>query len=205
MQVPVPCGPPVPPPCPSGEVRYGPSRTLPVRVEVPVRLDTCCDSRKIPATFPHPGPLQPIISSGVGLVGAVLAAPFRVAEMFCPLPQRTCKPMRTISCGPTYPAPPTPPVWYPAHLPWLSGPHACPPPLVSGPVGPAIAPLPPAPCAPRRLPNVPPRLVEEYQFPQYEAQDLLSGIWDLPGTLIRSGRLAGDIHEKPPCGPPAGR
>ena len=92
VQVPVPCAPPVLPPCSSGEVRYGPSRTLPVRVEVAVRPEPGCDSRRIPVAFRDPGPLQPIISNGVGLIGSTLAAPFRVAEMLCPLPQRTCKP-----------------------------------------------------------------------------------------------------------------
>ena len=204
VQVPVPCAPPVLPPCSSGEVRYGPSRTLPVRVEVAVRPEPGCDSRRIPVAFRDPGPLQPIISNGVGLIGAALAAPFRVAEMLCPLPQRTCKPMRALSCGPMHPAPPMSPVCHPMPLPCLGGPHACLQPVACAPVGPAVAPLPPASCAPRCGPNVPPRLVEEYQFPQYEAQDLLSGIWNFPGTLIRTGRLAGDIHKTSPCGPPAG-
>jgi hypothetical protein len=33
----------------------------------------------------------------------------------------------------------------------------------------------------------------------------LSGIWNFPGRLIRSGRFAGDIHKVSPCGPPACR
>lgn len=204
VRVPVPCAPPVLPPCSSGEVRYGPSRTVPVRVEVAVRPEPCCDSRRIPVAFRDPGPLQPIISSGVGLVGSLLAAPFRVAEMFCSLPQQTCKPLRAPSCGPRYPAPPMAPVCHPVHAPCFSGPHTCLHPAACAPLGPAVVPLPPAPCAPRCGPNVPPRLVEESQFPQYEAQDLLSGIWNLPGTLIRTGRLAGDIHKTSPCGPSAG-
>ncbi len=204
VQVPVPCAPPVLPPCSSGEVRYGPSRTLPVREEVAVRPEPGCDSGLIPVAFRDPGPLQPIISNGVGLIGATLAAPFRVAEMLCPLPQRTCKPVRALSCGPRHPASPMSPVCHPVHAPCLGGPHACLQPVACAPVGPAVAPLPQAFCAPPCGQNVPPRLVEEYQFPQYEAQDLLSGIWNFPGTLIRTGRLAGDIHKTSPCGPPAG-
>ena len=204
VQVPVPCAPPVLPPCSSGEVRYGPSRTLPVRVEVAVKPETACDNRQLPVRFRDPGPLQPIISCGVGLVGSALAAPFRLAEMFCPLPPRPCKPMRAPSCGPMHPGPPMSPACYPMLLPCLGGPHACLQPAACAPVGPCVAPLPPASCAPRCGPNLPPRLVEEYQFPQYEAQDLLSGVWNFPGMLIRTRRFAGDIHKTPPCAPPVG-
>ena len=84
IRVPVPYAPPVLLPCPPGEVRYGPSRTMPVRVEVAVKPETPCNGRRVPATFRDPGPLQPIISNGVGLVGSLLAAPFRVIEMFLP-------------------------------------------------------------------------------------------------------------------------
>ena len=46
-----------------------------------------------------------------------------------------------------------------------------------------VAPLPPcAPCAPCAVLTSPPQLVEEYQFPQFEAQNLFSGIWNLPGS-----------------------
>jgi hypothetical protein len=205
VKVPISCTPLALPSCSSGEARYRPSQTLPVRLEVAVKPETGCDSRRIPVTFRDPGPLQPIICNGVGLVGSLLAAPFRVAEMFCPLPQRTCKPMSAPSCGPTYPAPPMSPLCHPMHLPWFSGPHGCSRPVVCGPVGPAIAPLPQAPCAPRCGPNVPPKLVEENQFPQFEAQNLLSGICNLPGRLIRTARFAGDAHKTSPCAPAVGR
>jgi hypothetical protein len=205
VQLPVPCAPSVLPPCPSGEVRYGPSRTMPVRVEVAVKPEFPCDGRRIPVMFRDPGPLQPIISHGVGLIGATIAAPFRIAEALCPCPQQTCKPARALPCGPMPPAPPMSPVCHPAHAPCVSDPHACPQPVAWAPVGPTVAPLPSASCAPRCGPNVPPRLVEEYQFPQYEAQDLLSGLWNLPGTLIRTGRVAGDIHKDAPCAPPVCR
>jgi len=181
-QVPVPCAPPVLPPCPPGKV--------------PCRM--------VPVCFRDPGPLQPIICNSVGLVGAAVAAPFKLAEMLCPLPPKPCKPMEAPSCGPRHPGPPMAPACYPMPLPQFCGPHGCPPPVACAPVGPAVAPLPRAFCAPPCGPNIPPRLVEEYQFPQYEAQDLLSGIWNIPGTLIRTGRLAGDIHKTSPCGPPAG-
>jgi hypothetical protein len=205
VKSPVSCRPPSLPPYPPGEVRYRPSQSLLFRGDVAVEPGPGCNIRSVPLRFREPGPLQPMISHGVGLIGATIAAPFRLAEILCPLPPRPCKPMRAPSCGPMHPGPPISPACYPMPLPCLGGPHACLQPVVCAPVGPAVAPLPPAPCAPRCGPNVPSRLMEEYQFPQYEAQDLLSGIWNFSGTLIRTGRLAGDIHKTSPCGAPAGQ
>ncbi|MGO9116918.1 MAG: hypothetical protein ACLQPD_04820 [Desulfomonilaceae bacterium] len=204
VKVPIYSTPPALSPYPCGDLRRRQSWGLPVRVEVAVKPENACDNGRVPVVFQDPGPLQPIICSGVGLVGAVVAAPFRVAEMFCPLPPRPCKPAIAPPYGPVPPVPPCQPVCPPMPSYACSPPGACLQPVACAPAGPAVAPLPPAPCAPRCGPNVPPRLVEEYQFPQYEAQDLLSGIWNFPETLIRTGRLAGDIHKTSPCGPPAG-
>ncbi len=61
------------------------------------------------------------------------------------------------------------------------------------PPGPSVAPLPPCRALTTCDSNLPPALVEEYQFPQCEPQNLLSGIWNLPARLLQQGRLTGDI------------
>jgi hypothetical protein len=182
-QVPLPCGP------------------VPHKVRPFPGSETAHDPRLVPLYVRDPGPVRPIIQHTIGLAGAALALPFRIAEMLCPVPKAPCKPMNPPSCGPNIPVPPRTPVCYPMQ------PHAgcfpaCPRPVVCGPVGPAVAPLPQAPCIPACGPNLPPMLLEEYQFPQAEPQNLLSGIWNFPGRLLRNGRFAGDIHEVSPCAPP---
>jgi hypothetical protein len=213
-QPPRPCSPPVclPPSiyCPPSRSATTPPPPLPVRVYIAVRPEECDQRCPVPVVYRDPGFLRPIVYHSVGLLGATVAAPFRVAEMFCPLrapacpPKQWCAPApRPLNCGyqppvnplfaPKCPVPITQPAPPPCRL------FACAPP------GPSVAPLPS--CAAPQLcgPNLPPSLVEEYQFPQWEAQDLFSGIWNLPGRLIRSGRFAGDIHGTSPCAPPACR
>ncbi len=58
----------------------------------------------------------------------------------------------------------------------------------------------PPPCGP----GLPPHVVKEYEFPPLESDNILSGLWNLPTTLLRQGRLSGDLfrndHNVPaPC------
>ncbi len=162
------------------------------------------DPKLVPLYVRDPGPVRPIIQCTVGLAGAALALPFRIAEILCPVPKKACKPVNGPCCAPNIPVPPRAPSCHPMQPPAGCFPP-CPRPVVCAPGGPAVAPLPPAACAPACGPNIPPMLVEEYQFPALEPQNLLSGIWNFPGSLIRSGRFAGDIHKVSPCAPPACR
>lgn len=196
------------PPYPCGEVRDRQSQPMPVRVDIAVRPEEYDQRHPVPVVYRDPGFLGPIISHSVGLIGSAIAAPFRVAEMLCPLEAPACPPSRW--CGPTsrprncgYP-PPAAPQFSPQCPAPITQPVSCRPVLGCAPPGPSVAPLPPCAALPACGPNLPPALVEEYQFPQLESQSLFSGIWNLPGSLIRSGRLAGDIHKTPPCGPPRG-
>ena len=212
-QPPRPCGPPacMPPPmyCSPPGSAAAQSPPMPVRVDIAVRPEECDQRYPVPVVYRDPGFLGPIISHSVGLVGAAIAAPFRVAEMLCPLEAPACPPMqlcgptsRPLSCGyrppanPSFPRTCSAPITQPV--------YPCRQLLACAPPGPSVAPLPPCAAPQPCGPNLPPALVEEYQFPQFEAQNLLSGIWNLPGSLIRSGRLTGDIHKTSPCGPPAG-
>lgn len=168
---------------------------IPQKVREWVAPQPECGPKLVPLYFRDPGPIKPIIQHIIGLAGATVALPFRMAETLCPLPQKMCGPTIVPPCRPIAPVPPELPVCGQPPVPPCSAAPACLTPLVCGPVGPAVAPLPPVPCGPPCGPNLPPGLVEEYQFPQLEAQDLLSGIWNFPGRLIRNGRFAGDIHK----------
>ncbi len=207
---PRPCGPTVclPPPmhCPPPGSATAPSPPMPVRVDIAVRPEECDQRHPVPIVYRDPGFLEPIISHSVGLIGATIAAPFRVAEMLCPFeapacPQKQwCGPTsRPLNCGYQPPVDSSFARKCPTPIPQ---PVTCSPrPLACAPFGPSMAPLPPCTVPQQCGPNLPPALVEEYQFPQYEPQNLLSGIWNLPGNLVRSGRFSGDI----PCTPPVCR
>lgn len=184
-----------------------PHRTMPVRVDISVAPEESGQG-PVPVVYRDPGFLRPIIGHSVGLIGAAVAAPFRVAEMLFPSPGKGCPPKQC--CGP---APGRTNCNYgPQVIPHAGG---CFPPVQSqgcipsgafgcAPPGPRVAPLPPCPSIPRCGPNLPPALVEEYMFPAREQQDLISGIWNLPGTIIRTGRFSGDIGRTAPCGTPTG-
>ncbi len=177
-------------------------RSVPQKVRTCTAPESACGSKLVPLYFDDPGPVRPIVQHVVGLVGATVALPFRVAEILCPLPWQDCAPVTAVPCGPVPVPPTTLSDCYPIPQRACRMPPACLAPVVCAPCGPAVAPLPPALCLPPCAPNVPPALVEEYQFPQVEPQNLLSGIWNLPGNIIRSGRFAGDIHNAHPCAPP---
>ena len=167
MQQPLtPCAPPVCMPAPP----------IPVRVDIEVRPEGCDQRYLVPIAYRDPGFLGPIVSHSVGLIGSVIASPFRIVEMLCPLKDPACPQKQW--CGPTY-RPPTCGYQPPMNSSFA---QECPAPIAQpatlsrrcftcAPPGPAVAPLPPAPCRPICGPNLPPALVEEYQFPQYEAQE----------------------------------
>jgi hypothetical protein len=206
-QPPRPCGPPACLPsqsyCRPPVSATAPSPPMPVRVDIAVRPEECDQRHPVPVVYRDPGFLGPIISHSVGLIGAAIAAPFRVAEMLCPLEAPACPPKQR--CGPTsrplncgYP-PPAAPQFSPKCPAPITQPVSCRPVLGCAPPEPSVAPLPPCASPPPCGPNLPPGLVEDYHLPQSESQNLFSGIWNLPGSLIRSGRLTGDIPKTPPA------
>ena len=75
-----------------------PTRSMPVKVDIAVRPEACDQRPTVPVVCRDPGFLGPIISHSIGLLGATIAAPFRVAEMLCPLGVRPCPPKKP--CGP---------------------------------------------------------------------------------------------------------
>lgn len=185
---PVPCGVPLCGPvpyCPPSRAAT-PPRPMPVRVDIAVRPESCDQGRMVPVVYRDPGFLAPIIGHTVGLIGATIAAPFRVAEMLCPVGPPACAPRRP--CGPPACASPSP-----CPPPLCMPPAPCRQAMACAPPGPSVAPMPP--CAmPRPCdPNLPPALIAEYRFPQCEPQNLLSGICNFPARLRDRGRLTGDI------------
>lgn len=194
--------------CPQPSPVTAPPRPMPVRVDIAVRPDH--DQRHlVPVVYRDPGFLGPIVSHSVGLVGATIAAPFRVAEMLFPVEAPACRPKqpcgpsaRPLNCGQRPPV--GPPFAQKCPMPLAQPASPCCPVLACAPPGPSVAPLPPCGPPPSCGPNLPPALVEEYRFPQFEAQDLLSGIFNLPGNLIRTGRFVGDMHKTSPSAPAMG-
>jgi hypothetical protein len=92
--------PPVParPPAQARVVKVPPlcARSLPPR--------PLCDGRPVPVPAEDPGPVKPILYHGVSLIGSVVAAPFRLLEMFVDYAKKkTCRPSLapcTPTCGP---------------------------------------------------------------------------------------------------------
>lgn len=186
-----------------------PSPPMPVRVDIAVRPEASDQRHLVPVVYRDPGFLGPIVCHSVGLVGATIAAPFRVAEMLFPVEAPACRPKqpcgpsaRPLNCGQWPPV--SPPFARKCPMPLTRPACPCCPVLACAPPGPSVAPLPPCGPPPSCGPNLPPALVEEYQFPQFEAQNLLSGILNLPGNVIRTGRFAGDVGKTSPGGSPTG-
>ncbi|AFM28039.1 hypothetical protein [Desulfomonile tiedjei] len=185
-----------------------PSRPMPVRVDIAVRPEACDRARPVPVVYRDPGFLGPIISHSIGLIGATIAAPFRVAEMLCPLDAPACPPKRP--CGPPpYPAncgypPPAAPQFAPKCPVPITQPVApCPPALTCAPCGPSVAPLPPCASPPPCAPFIPPAVVERDQEPPCAPQSLLGGLMQLPFTLAERGRFIGDMGRSTATAGPA--
>jgi len=203
VKVPISCPAPVlsPPRC--GPVQHRPSQTMPVKVHVEVKPEVACTARPVPVAFRDPGPVEPVISNGVALVGAVVAAPFRLIEILCPFGQErpcpgrplpmTCPPPNSPkpfsgSCEPYCPQPICKiPALQPLQCRVLQG--ACPP------TGPSICPLPTVGCPSPSACFLPPRLVENDRVPILEPRSLIGGLWSLPARLISGGRWTGDLGE----------
>lgn len=217
VNVPVPRQPPcyVPPACVPPHMSRLPAmaappapRPVPVSVDIAVRPESCVQRRAVPVVYRDPGFLGPIVRHSIGLVGATIAAPFRVAEMLCPVTAPVCPPRRP--CGPPlcsvnqcYPQPVPCRLVPPCPAP-MRRPMPCRPVLKCAPPGPSVGPLPHCSAVSSCGPNLSPALMEDYRFPQCEPQNLLSGIWNLPGQLVRTCRLIGDFDRRPPCAPPMG-
>ena len=56
---------------------------MPVRVDIAVHPEMRDQRRPVRVVYRDPGFLGPIIAHSVGLVGAAVAAPFRIVEMLC--------------------------------------------------------------------------------------------------------------------------
>ena len=186
------CG-PFPSLCPSVSSQPKDTRPMPVRVEVAVRPEGPEQRNPVPVVYRDPGFLGPMLHYGVGLVGATVAAPFRVAEMLLPVqaPQTpsTCQPSRPQGCR----APVSPP----SFVPLCSAParmtSPCLPSVGCAPPAPAVAPLPPCAGPPSCGPYLPPARVERPEEPPCAPQSLLGGIFNVPFVLLERGRILGDL------------
>jgi hypothetical protein len=144
-----PCG--QPPYCPP-PAAAPPSGSVPVRVDIAVRPEACDQRPTVPVVYRDPGFLGPIISHSTGLIGATIAAPFRVAEMLCPTDIPACPPGRP--CGPP------PCAVSSGYPPRMTQPVSFRPVMGCVPPGPSVAPLPPCRALTTCDSNLPPALVE---------------------------------------------
>jgi len=195
------CG-PFPSLCPPVPSQARETRPLPVRVEVAVRPESLEQRNPVPVVYRDPGFLGPMIRHGVGLVGATVAAPFRVAEMLVPVgcapPAAACRPAPPQGCRPTAPAPP--PFVPLCPVPPSQMVSKCLPPVGCAPPAPAIAPLPPCAGPPACGPYLPPARVERPEEPPCAPQSLLGGIFNFPFVLLERGRILGDMGQQGSAG-----
>lgn len=161
----------------SGTVR---PNSVPVRLEVAVRGETSEQKRAVPVVYRDPGFLRPLVGHTVGLVGAIVAAPFRVAEMMVPLdtpPLPRVARRSALPCGSLQAAPLIPPSWAPVCPKPMTQPQSsCAPSLTCAPAGPSVAPLPAPATPPSCGPFMPPALVERYEEMPCAPQSLVEGL-----------------------------
>ena len=98
MCAPYPCCPPAPP------VSRRPA-SMPVQVQVSVQAAPSRDGSCARLVYRDQGPIKPILQYGTALIGATIAAPFRLADMFLECrTRRACRPMVPVCqaprCGP---------------------------------------------------------------------------------------------------------
>lgn len=224
VSVRVPIQRPLPPPCPLPPgCRVPPCpparpTSVPVRVNVAVTPTYQPKPRMAPVVYCSPGPLKPLVASTVGLIGNAVAAPFRVADMFLPSYHPRLS-QRRPRCGPRgmYPSPygnpcaPRPPCAPPVVrgpipcprpcTPRMLCPPPCPPPMKCVPPGPSVCPLPRPACPPPCAPFIPPRMVQDQEFPLLEPRGIIAGVVNFPFRLLQRGRAFGDMNRVPPGTP----
>ena len=159
-----------------------PTLSTPVRVEVIVRPELQSGAKSVPVEIRDAGPVRPIVAYSVGLVGAAVAAPFRMLELLFPSPASS----ENVSGPPSCPRP----------VGGTSVPTPCLPICSYRPVEPAVAPLPGVGCTAPHGHQLPPALLSEYQFPPLEHQSLLMGILSLPWRIATDGRFLGDLQSE---------
>ncbi len=142
------------------------------------------EDKLVPVTYVEPGPIRAVAFYAVGLIKATIAAPFKLVETVIPLGKKTdCHP---VARGPVC-APPAQSQALPTNASCAPVPVGC------GPPSPYLGPRPRSNAQNNCGPNLPPQVVKEYEFPPKESDNLLSGLWNLPATLVRQGRFTGDL------------
>jgi hypothetical protein len=166
-------------------------------VPAPVKVGSC-EPRLVPLPYREEGPVRSIVINAVGLLKATIQLPFRAIEAVLPVNRpKPCAPV----CGrPQLPCcgNPIPPQICPSPPIPACGvrPAAC------APQGPVVGPLPRQDanigCG---GPQLPPQLVQEHRLPPVEPNNLLQGIINLPGAVVRDDRWFGDLFRDNPNGP----
>ncbi len=188
-----------PVPSPRGPAEPGACQNFPAQyrqIPAPVKVAPC-GPRLVPLTYREEGPVRSIVINAVGLLKATIRLPFKVIEAVIPVNRP--KPCAPACVGAPYPCRgnpmpsgfcPTPPV------------SACSvQPAACAPSGPVVGPLPRQATMTGCGPQLPPQLVQEHRFPAAEPNNLLQGIVNIPGAIVRDDRWFGDLFRDGPNGP----
>ena len=162
-----------------------PAQKMPLGTGVshgPVLMPGCGSERLVPMTCEEPGPIRAIAFYTVGVIKSTIAAPFRLLETLIPVGKgNDCGPVRPPGSGPLVCQP-------------QPGFSTCKPAVVGcAPASPNLGPRPGSSSQPLCGVKLPPQVIKEYEFPPLESDNLLSGLWNLPATLMRQGRITGDV------------
>ncbi|MGC8659479.1 MAG: hypothetical protein ACP5U1_10440 [Desulfomonilaceae bacterium] len=167
-------------------------RQVPAPVEV-----APCSPRLVPLTYREEGPVRSIVINAVGLLKATIQLPFKAIEAVIPV--NRSKPCAPACAGVPYPCRGNPVQSRVCTCPPISAcefqPAACAPP------GPVVAPLPRQAATFGCGPQLPPQLVSEHRLPPVEPNNLLQGIVNIPGAIVRDDRWFGDLFRDTPNGP----
>lgn len=166
------------------------------QVPTPVKIGSC-EPKLVPLTYREEGPVRSIVINAVGLLRATIQLPFKAIEAVLPVNRpKPCAPV----CG--RPQTQCPPFPVPARIG-----SPCPPPgcrmvpATCAPQGPVVGPLPRQDANIGCGPQLPPQLVQEHRMPPVEPNNLLQGLINVPGAIVRDDRWFGDLFRDNPNGP----
>lgn len=158
-----------------------------------------CKPKLVPVTYREEGPVRSIVVNAVGLVKSTIQLPFKAIEAIFPVSWSQQQ-----SGVPRYNGPQSYCQGNPAP-PCRIEPYPIPPcglqPAVCAPPSPALGPLPSQATTPGCGPQLPPQLVKEHRLPPVEPNNLLQGIVNIPGAIVRDDRWFGDLLRDGPNAP----
>ncbi len=141
-------------------------------------------SHLLPLEIRDAGPIKPLVAHTIGLAGAVIAAPFRLLETVAPIGY-----VSGYAAG-SQPLPRSAPACFTNAAPLHALPSAGSPIMQTSRGYGQRQSYPTSNGSPSSHENA---------FPQMEPHTLLGGIVQFPSTMVRQGRILGDLGVSAPC------